>query len=121
MTKTQYGDLLDSVTIKHMKFDNAKEFLDSVTQKTMEDEGILVDLTIAYAHNQNGVAERGFRTIVNHAISILSEAGLPLSPWYEISLTVTYLRSVWPHSHLRGKTPFEIFHKRKPNLTQARR
>jgi hypothetical protein len=120
MTKTQYGDLLDNVTIKHMKFDNAKEFLDSITQKSMEEEGILVDLTVAYAHNQNGVAERAFQDIVNHAVSILSEAGLPLSLWYEISLTVTYLRSVWPHNHPRGKIPFEIFHKRKPNLTHFR-
>jgi transposase-like protein len=79
MIKTQYGDLLDNVIIKHMKFDNAKEFLDSIIQKSMEEEGILVDLTVAYAHNQNGVAERAFQDIVNHAVSILSEAGLPLN------------------------------------------
>jgi hypothetical protein len=45
----------------------------------MEEEGILVDLTVAYAHNQNGVAERAFQGIVNHTVSILSEAGLPLN------------------------------------------
>jgi hypothetical protein len=83
----------------------------------MEEEGILVDLTVVYAHNQNGVAERVFQDIVNHAVSILSEAGLLLSLWYEISLTVIYLRSVWPHSHLRGKILFEIFYKRKSNFT----
>ena len=79
MTKTQYSDLLNNVTIKHMKFNNAKEFLDSITQKSMEEKGILVDLTVAYAHNQNGVTERAFQDIVNHAVSILNETSLPLS------------------------------------------
>jgi hypothetical protein len=45
----------------------------------MEKKGILVDLTVAYAHNQNGVVERAFQDIVNHTVSILSEAGLSLN------------------------------------------
>jgi hypothetical protein len=77
-------------------------------------EGIELQLTVAHAHNQVGVAEKAFGDIVSHAVSVLDDAKLPLSLWYEITRTLTYLKNLWPHSFLNGKTPFQMIFKRKP-------
>jgi hypothetical protein len=50
-----------------------------------------LQLSIAYTYNQNGVVERAIRTIVELAVSILSDAKTPGCLWYEICLTITYL------------------------------
>ena len=55
---------------------------------------------MAYTHNQNGVVERAIQTIVEHAVSILTDANLPDYLWYEICLTITYLGNLETHSHL---------------------
>ena len=77
-----------------------------------EDIGTWLQHTVAYAHNQNGVVERTIRTIVDHAVSILSDARMPDYLWYEICLTITYLGNLLPHSYLRNDdapTPIEAF------------
>ena len=80
MIKTQYSDILDDTridTIKIIRADNGGEFIKHQMQETWEIEGIRLELTVAYAHNQNGVTERANRDILTHAISILNESHLP--------------------------------------------
>src|SRR6266516_7228729 len=67
-----------------------------------EEIGTWLQLSIAYAHNQNGVVERAIRTIVEHAVSILSDSKMPDYIWYEICLIITYLGNLLPHSHLHN-------------------
>lgn len=115
----QYSDQHE-IRIKRIRADNGGEFISKEIQSEFEAEGIELQLTVAHAHNQNGVAERAFQDIVRHAISILHDAKLPTSLWYEICLTITYLKSLWPHAHLGNKTPYECIHNRKPDLSHLR-
>jgi hypothetical protein len=88
-----------------------------------EDIGTWLQLTVACAHNQNGVVERTIRTIVDHTVSILSDARMPDCLWYEICLTITYLGNLLPHSYLRNDdapTPSEAFTGKKPNPSHIR-
>jgi hypothetical protein len=89
-------------------------------QDQWRSEGIELELTVAHAHNQVGVAEKAFGDIVSHAVSVLEDAKLPLSLWYEITRTLTYLKNLWPHSFLDGKIPYQKIFKRKPDLAHLR-
>ena len=81
--------------------------------------GIEVQFSIAYAHNQNGVAERTNQDILAHTRSVLAETKLPYKLWYEIAIAMTYLRTIRPYSLLQ-KTLYEILYNRKPHFTHLR-
>ena len=72
------------------------------------------------AHNQVGVAKKAFGDIVSYTVSILEDAKLPLSLWYKVTRTLIYLKNLWPHSFLGGKTPFQMIFKKKPDLAHLR-
>jgi Reverse transcriptase (RNA-dependent DNA polymerase)/Integrase core domain len=108
------------VLIKRIRSDNGGEFISQEMQDQWRSEGIELQLTVAHAHNQVGVAEKAFGDIVSHAVSVLEDARLPLRLWYEITRTLTYLKNLWPHSFLDAKTPFQMIFKKKPDLAHLR-
>jgi len=108
------------VLIKYIRSDNGGEFISGKMQADWRSEGIELELTVAHAHNQVGVAEKAFGDVVSHAVSVLDDAKLPQNLWYEISRTLVYLKNLWPHSFLNGKTPFQMIFKRKPDLAHLR-
>jgi hypothetical protein len=118
--RNQHESQIGSINLKCVCLDNGGEFFRAELQEEWESEGIDVRASVAFAHNQNGRIERALRDIVTHAISILHAAKLPLFLWYEISRTVTYLRNVWPRRVLNWKTPYELIHKRPPDLAHLR-
>jgi hypothetical protein len=123
MVKFQYKDVIADFSILRLRADNGGEFIIQDMQKQWEQIGTWLQLSIAYTHNQNGVAERAIRTIVEHAVSILSDAKMPDNLWYEICLTITYLGNLLPHSHLHddnAPTPVQAFTGKKPNLSHLR-
>ena len=69
---------------------------------------------------QNGVAERINRTILESARSMMHFASLPLSLWAEACNTAVYLLNRAATKSVDGKTPFEIWKGMKPNLSHIR-
>jgi hypothetical protein len=120
--KHQYKDVIKDFSILRLRADNGKEFIVKDMKAQWEDIGTWLQLSIAYAHNQNGVVERAIRDIVEHAVTILSEAKLPDYLWYEISRTITYLGNLQNHSHLdaNAPTPIELFTGRQSDLSHLR-
>ena len=119
MISTQHGDLHE-IRIKRVRSDNGGEFLSGVLQRMLKEEGIEWQPTVAYAHNQSGVVEKAIGDIVSHAVCVLSDSKLPLSLWYEIARSITYLRRLWPHKFLRGVTPYEKLYGKKPDISHLR-
>lgn len=66
----------------------------------------------------NGVSERMIRTITEKARSMISSAKLSKTFWGEAVLTATYLINRSPSRALQNikKTPFEMWHNKKPVL-----
>jgi hypothetical protein len=64
---------------------------------------------------QNGVAERRNRTLMDMVRSMLSNSTLPLSLWMYALKTAIYLLNRVP-SKAVPKTPFELWTRRKPSL-----
>ena len=65
---------------------------------------------------QNGVAERINRTLVESVRSMLSDAKLPKKFWAKALSTAVYLRNRSPTTAVQGKTPFEAWAKEKPDV-----
>ena len=64
---------------------------------------------------QNGVAERRNRTLMDIVRSMLSNSTLPLSLWMYALKTALYLLNRVPSKAI-PKTPFELWTRRKPSL-----
>lgn len=74
-------------------------------------------LTTEYTPEQNGVAERFNRTLVEMARYMLIQAGLPPKFWAEAVMTSTYIRNRCPSRALNGNLPYTAWTKRKPTAS----
>lgn len=100
--------------IKKLRTDNGKEYLSNEFKKFLEDEGISRQLSVEYTPQQNGVAERANRTIIEMAKCMLQQSGLPQSLWAEAVNTATFIRNRCPTKCLNDKTPIEAWTNKKP-------
>lgn len=81
--------------------------LDSFFQRV----GISNRVSCPHAHQQNGVAERKHRHIVEMDLALLANASMPLKFWDEAFLTATYLINLLPTCVLGYETPVQrLFH-----------
>ena len=83
--------------------------------KFLESHGICAQYTMPGTPQQNGVAERRNRTLMDMVRSMLSNSSLPLSLWMYALRTAMYLLNRVP-SKAVPKTPFELWTGRKPSL-----
>jgi len=73
-----------------------------------------------HAHQQNGVAERKHRHIVEVGLALLANASMPLKLWDEAVLTATYLINILPSKVIDFDTPSERLFKEKPDYKSLR-
>ncbi|GKC64835.1 ribonuclease H-like domain-containing protein, partial [Tanacetum coccineum] len=85
-----------------------------------KDEGIIHQTSCAYTLQQNEIAERKRRHLLNVARSLLFQGGIPLRMWTKYILTATYLINRLPSSVLNGKSPYEMIYKKHPSLSHLR-
>jgi hypothetical protein len=83
--------------------------------------GIEMNMSNPYAHNQNAVVERAHRTIQEMAGTMLMDSGLPHRYWGHAVLQTIYIRNRTPMTILGWKTPHEALFKVKPSLKYLRR
>jgi hypothetical protein len=83
--------------------------------------GIVVQKTAAYAHQQAGKIERYVRTIEEGGQTLIADSGLPMTFWGWAVMTSQYLRNRLPTSTLPSNTtPFEVITTKKPDLSHLR-
>ena len=116
-----YASLLNETgnTIRTLRSDNGGEYEGNEFKKYLAEKGIRHETSAVYTPAQNGVAERGNRTIMDGARSILLDSNLPPSLWAEAVAYLVYIRN---HvlSSTEKITPFEAWNKRKPDLSNIR-
>ncbi|KAL4325263.1 hypothetical protein GQ457_11G002710 [Hibiscus cannabinus] len=76
--------------------------------KFLQDNGIVGQYTMSGSPDQNGVAERRNRTLMDMVRSMLSGSKLPKSLWVEALKMVVYILNRVPTKAI-PKTPFELF------------
>ena len=97
--------------VKKLRTDNGLEFCEGDFNEFCANHGIARHKTIPGKPQQNGVAERLNRTILERARCMLSNAGLwhQRELWVEAASTACYLINRSPHSSLNFKIPEEIW------------
>ena len=80
------------------------------TKAWFTSRGIEFEKCAPDTHEQNGVAERMGRLIVEKARAIRLSAHLPHALWREIIATAVYLYNRTPKHSLNWKSPYEAFH-----------
>jgi hypothetical protein len=105
--KAQAENLL-SHNIKSLRTDGGTEYLPI----TKQFPHIIHQTTCPYTPEQNGLAERKHRHIIELALAIMSRASLPPIYWDEIFSSVVYLINRLPSPSNSGKIPYTyLFHK----------
>ncbi|KAG2877637.1 hypothetical protein PC115_g23311 [Phytophthora cactorum] len=94
--------------VKFVRHDGAREFATNSLKDFYEDEGIVQQTTVPYAHQTNGTAERAIRTIVTIGRSMLHHAKLDKWFWAEAAMTAIYVKNRLPSPKVEHKAPFEI-------------
>nr|GFA73354.1 putative ribonuclease H-like domain-containing protein [Tanacetum cinerariifolium] len=106
--------------VKVIRCDNGTEFKNKDMNQFCEMTGILRQCSVARTPQQNEVAERRNRTLIETARTILVDSKLPTTFWLEAVNTTCYVQNrvlvVKPHN----KTPYELFHGRTPKLSFMR-
>ena len=94
--------------IKMLRTDNGGEYMSKAFKQFCLDSGIVHQTTVPYTPEQNGVAERKNRTIMESVRSMLSSAKLPNTFWAEAVSTAIYIQNRLLTSALTNKTPEEV-------------
>ena len=106
-----------NVPILAIRSDNGSEFKNYTLNGWLCDEGIKYQYSAAYTPQQNGVAERKNRTLMDMARSMLAEFKSPYYFWAEaISTACHYSNRLYLLKGL-NKTPYEILSSNKPNIS----
>lgn len=106
--------------LKVLRSDNGGEFCSNEFNSYLANLGIDHQTTVPYTSQQNGVAERANRTIVERTVALLQSERLPVGLWANIMETVVYLKNRSPSSSTPKSTPFGVLFGRKPNLSHLR-
>ena len=81
-----------------------------------KEAGIKKELTVPYNPQQNGVAERKNRTIMEAAKAMIHDQSLPMFLWEEASRTTVYVQNRCPHKIVKNMTLKEAFIGVKPEV-----
>ena len=107
--------------VKCLRTDNGLEFCNTRFDAYCKTHGIERHRTCTYTPQQNGVAERMNRTIIEKVRCLLNESGLDESFWAEAASTAVYIINRSPASAIDHNVPEELWLKRKPGYQHLRR
>ena len=91
--------------IKIFRSDNAKEYYNSILGEYFRTHGIINQSSCVNTPQQNGIAERKNRHLLEVARSIMFTTHIPKQFWGEAVLTATYLINRMPSRVLNFQTP----------------
>jgi len=111
-----YAETLTGQKLKVLHSDNGKEFCNAAMDEILKRFGIRRRLSTLYTPQQNGIAERKNRTLVESARCLLAESELPTSFWAEAIATANYIRNRCVTKILGKKTPHELWTRKRPNV-----
>ncbi|KAL4304010.1 hypothetical protein GQ457_10G012770 [Hibiscus cannabinus] len=106
--------------IKSLRSDRGGEFTSNEFNDFCKANGIRRPLTVPRSPQQNGIAERKNRTILNMARSMLKAKNMPKEFWAEVVSCAVYLSNRSPRKNVDNVTPQEAWSGRKPSVRHIR-
>src|SRR5688572_5737299 len=119
----EYKALVENQTgarIKAIRTDNGTEYVNNAFLTILRSCGIRHETTIPYSPEQNGIAVRLNRTLVERARSMIMESNVSTDFWAEAINTANYLKNRSPTKALTNMTPEEAWTGKKPDLSHLR-
>lgn len=114
LVRTQFGN-----KTKRLRVDNGGEFTSKYLQNYCKSKGIIIEYTVPYTPQQNGVSERMNRTLLEKVRTKFAETNLPRHLWGEAIRTCAYELNRSPTAALNGGIPAEKWYG-KNDLTLLR-
>ncbi|KAI3501210.1 hypothetical protein L1887_29073 [Cichorium endivia] len=109
-------ELETGMNIKCLRSDRGGEFTSSAFNEFCKTQGIKRQLTAAYTPQQNGVAERRNRTLMNMVRCLLTEKSMPKKFWSEAASWGCHILNRCTSRSLDEKVPEELWTGSKPSV-----
>ncbi|GJS16359.1 retrovirus-related pol polyprotein from transposon TNT 1-94 [Tanacetum coccineum] len=104
-------------TVRFIRTDNGTEFVNQALSAYYEGVGISHQKSVPRTPQQNGVVERRNRTLVEAARTMMIFSKAPMFLWAEAVATACYTQNRSLIHTRHNKTPYELVHEKKPDLT----
>ncbi|GKE15120.1 retrovirus-related pol polyprotein from transposon TNT 1-94, partial [Tanacetum coccineum] len=104
-------------TIRYIHTDNGTEFVNKDLTAYYKRVSIFHQKTVPRTPRQNGVVERWNRTLVEATRTMLIFSKAPMFLWAKAVATACYTQNQSLIHTLHNKTPYELVHDKKPDLT----
>ncbi|GJY40132.1 putative ribonuclease H-like domain-containing protein [Tanacetum coccineum] len=112
---TRVENVIDQ-RVKVIRRDNRTKLKNKEMNQFCERKGIKREFSVARTPQQNGVAERKNRILIEAARTMLANSKLPTTFWAEVINTAFYVQNRVLVTKPHNKTPYELFLGRKPAL-----
>ncbi|KAL0641354.1 hypothetical protein Bca4012_102580 [Brassica carinata] len=109
-----------NATVKVLRSDNGGEYTSHAFKNHLAKHGIVHQTSCPYTPQQNGVAERKNRHLMEVARSMMYHANVPKRFWGDAVQTACYLINRIPTKVLKNLSPFEVLNKSKPYIDHLR-
>ncbi|GJV08738.1 putative ribonuclease H-like domain-containing protein [Tanacetum coccineum] len=106
--------------VKIIRCDNGTEFKNNDMNQFCGMKGIKREFSVARTPQQNGVAERKNRTLIEAARTMLADSLLPTTFWAEAVNTACYVQNRVLVTKPHNKTPYELLLGRPPSISFMR-
>nr|GEU58874.1 hypothetical protein [Tanacetum cinerariifolium] len=105
-----------SLKVKVIRSDNRTEFKNNDLNQFCGMKGIKREFSVPRTPQQNGIAERKNRTLIEAARTMLTDLLLPIPFWAEAVNTTCYVKNRVLVTKPHNKTPYELLHGRIPSI-----
>ena len=108
-------DLVPGVMVKKFRSDGGEEYMGHEFKQLLLKHSIKHEQSAPYSPHQNGIAERGWRTLFEMGRCFLIGSGLPKVLWPYAMMTATHIRNRC-YQNRNKQTQFFMLTGRKPNV-----
>ena len=109
-----------NATVKVLRSDNGGEYTSHAFKNHLAKHGIVHQTSCPYTPQQNGVAERKNRHLMEVARSMMFHGNVPKRFWSDAVQTACYLINRVPTKILKDLSPFEVLNRNKPYIDHLR-
>ena len=106
--------------IKIFRSDNGGEYTSHSFKQHLAKHGVIHQTSCPYTPQQNGVAERKNRHLMEVARSMMFHTNVPKRFWGDAVMTACYLINKIPTKILQDQSPHEVLNKQKPSIDHLR-
>nr|GEZ50266.1 putative ribonuclease H-like domain-containing protein [Tanacetum cinerariifolium] len=105
-----------SLKVKVIKSDNGTEFKNHDLNQFCRMKEIKKEFSVPRTPQQNGIAERKNRTLIEASRTMLADSLIPIPFWTEAVNTACYVQNRVLVTKPHNKTPYELLHGRTPSI-----